>query len=611
MAAETMCFAVAVRLGVVHDVEGIVEGHAVEPDRVGFDPVFADVGVVFAPVPSAKDDDVGMGGDGERRARIVARFLAPDPVGRGLIEVERAVEPCGHTHRVVAESRDALAGLIGPEPARHGFIAGVRFVDVVPQRVRRPLHLIEADQHQRRDGDALHPDFVPACAGFLGPGEPERGDQTFPDHARMARRQIHPGEDPDHQRPGHETDPADLSARGPEDESLDDDQSAGSEREGAEIRDGESQEPQRAGDLVPERFAPCFLKRALAPHGQFTGQGPGALQFFLPHLCLRGLTAQVGPEPLRGHLQVFAGGEVDIAGRKDRDHDEDPGAAQDGNGNPAAHHDARACFAVQQSQRHHGEADGGHKSVNGEIGQQRKKNGEPHKLTAAGRCIGRAHAAQNRGCGEGEDREEDVAARDHRILIGEPESEREKDFEDERKRRPAQENIDARQGDEPGGPAHAGVAEVKARQDPEKGVPQARGAFIADSVQHEVPETRIARQQPGLGLIGPGLVVCDADGDERCVSGEDGQLNPLPELRGARLALFLPALLFLDKKRPRAFLVENRSLRPRHTTGAQGRIATARRHYDTHFSRRMTPMGVALECAETSVRRWISSRRVS
>ena len=139
---------------------------------------------------------------------------------------------------------------------------------------------------------------------------------------------------------------------------------------------------------------------------------------------------------------------------------------------------------------------------------------------------------------------------------------------------------------------------MHARQDPKKAVPQSRRAFVADGVEQHVPEALVAGQQPRLRLVGPWFVEGDRDSNQGGVSDEDRQLHPLLESRSTRLPALLPEILFIDKERARALRLEG-GLRPRHWVGAEDSVAWAESVHDTHFRRRITPIGVARECADT------------
>ena len=174
--------------------------------------------------------------------------------------------------------------------------------------------------------------------------------------------------------------------------------------------------------------------------------------------------------------------------------------------------------------------------MHGEVRHKAKDYREPEKPRFPHGCFrGRRgvirlwdEASDEGRGGKCQHREQDVAAGNDGVLVGEPESKGKEEAQDERKRRPAQQHENADGSECAGDPVHADVADVEAGEHPEQRVPQSRRSFIANGVQHEMPERLIASQKPGLRFVGPGLVPRDAQRDDHGISGQHRALDPSP-----------------------------------------------------------------------------------
>src|SRR5580698_3251820 len=108
---------------------------------------------------------------------------------------------------------------------------------------------------------------------------------------------------------------------------------------------------------------------------------------------------------------------------------------------------------------------------------------------------------------EQKDGDEDVVACDYRVLKKEERCEGQRELEVAWKRRGEDEQRCGCQGDGSAAPVHGRVADVCADQDPEKEVPEAGRALVADVCLEQSAEGKTSRQLPGLRFVGPGLVV--------------------------------------------------------------------------------------------------------
>src|SRR5579872_7298252 len=375
---------------------------------------------------------------------------------------------------------------------------------VAPESVAGPLQLIEACEHESGEGGAPQPENVAAAIALgCGPGEPEAGDQGFPEHAGVARREVHAAEHQNHDEPGDEADPPDLNrvaslaARTMPDDSLRDDKTAYEQSEDSEVGDGEGEQAEDAGDLAPEGLSLGGLEGVDLVHGQFAGTGVVVrleINQFL--LCL--MVAELCPDFEGDHLKMAAGGEVHIGGRRGGGDGEEPEEAEDAEGERDADREAALRLAAREDSGNDCESKGDDKAVQRDVGDETEEDGNADEVFPGELLLGAA--PQNGGDGKGHDGVEHVAARDYGILIRQPEAERQQRAQDERKRRVAQENVNAGGGDDAGCPVHSGNAEVEAREDPEEAVPQAGGALVADLMKHEVPPAVVAGHEIGLGF---------------------------------------------------------------------------------------------------------------
>ena len=70
--------------------------------------------------------------------------------------------------------------------------------------------------------------------------------------------------------------------------------------------------------------------------------------------------------------------------------------------------------------------------MNGEVRHEAENDGEPNQLSPSRGMILAAHVAENGGGWKSQNRKQHIAARDHGILVREPESEGQKSFQDQR-----------------------------------------------------------------------------------------------------------------------------------------------------------------------------------
>ena len=132
-----------------------------------------------------------------------------------------------------------------------------------------------------------------------------------------------------------------------------------------------------------------------------------------------------------------------------------------------------------------------------------------------------------RECQQGQQR---VGARDHRVLVDHEIGEGERPADDPGKRR-----FEDQQRRSGGGAGHADVAErailrvEDVLRHPQDGVPQAGRALVAQFMKPDGAQTEIARNQPGLRLVRPLLVILNGEADNCNPQAEHAEVpNPPP-----------------------------------------------------------------------------------